>query len=186
MNAYEILLKVHRIGSRISGVVTARHSGYLEVQTEAGFPAILPYSYLVDEEPSDTPTIIPEIGASVDTVVFNFVDGKLFLSAKPKDLSSASICAWQKYYDFIESLTVGSTITGAVVRVEPFGLFVDIGGPFHGLIDIGHSEFNGGVRLPRDTAEWPKVGNIITCNIGYFRLHNQQVGLGWTPACEAV
>jgi ribosomal protein S1 len=190
MNAYEVLLKIHRIGSQISGTVTAREesnivlgfvAGHARLQTEATYPALLPYSHLVDEPSSFAPNIVPEVGTRVDAVVFNFVDGTLYLSVRPKDLLEATIRKWREYYDYIESLAIGSTIKGRVEGVKPFGLFVNIGGPFIGLIDIGHLRFNGGIQLPCDQADWPKKGDEIQCTIGYFRLHNQQIGLGWLP-----
>ena len=194
MDAYEVLLKVHRIGSRISGTVIARDEpdmsfgtpgGHATLRTEAAYPALLPYSHLVDELASFSPKIVPEVGARVDAVVINFVDGTLYLSAKPNDLSEITIRKWRQYYDYIGSLAIGSRITGRVERAVPFGLFVNIGGPFIGLIDIGHVRFNGGVQLPSDPADWPNEGDEIQCNIGYFRLHDQQIGLGWVPAIGA-
>jgi hypothetical protein len=188
MHAYDVLLKVHRIGSRISGTVVARDepdgslgtaAGQATLKTETAYPALLPYSHLVDELSSFSPKIVPQVGAKVEAVVFNFVDGILYLSAKPNDLSEATIRKWRDYYDYIGSLAIGAEITGRVQRVMPFGLFVNIGGPFIGLIDIGHVRFNGGVQLPYDPADWPKEGEEIHCNIGYFRLHDQQIGLGW-------
>lgn len=190
MGAYDVLFKLHRIGSQISGTVIARDdtdscfgpaAGHATLQTAAAYPAVLPYSHLVDEVSLFAPEVVPKIGARVDAVVFNFVDGSLYLSAKPNDLLPATIRKWRQYYEYIESLAIGSTITGRVERTAPFGLFVNLGGPFIGLIDIGHVRFNGGVRLPHDPAEWPKEGDEIRCKIAYFRLHNQQIGLGWLP-----
>lgn len=187
MNAYEVLLNVHRIGSRISGTVIARDDpenalGWRAVlRTETPYPALLPYSHLVDDPTSFSPKVVPELNATVDAVVFNFVDGTLYLSARPNDLSEGTIRKWEQYYEYIGSLAIGSRITGRVERAAPFGLFVNIGGPFIGLIDIGHGRFNGGVQLPRDQENWPNEGDEIHCSIGYFRLHNQQIGLGWLP-----
>jgi hypothetical protein len=194
VNAYEVLLKVHPVGSPISGIVIARDdpdyslgtdAGHAVIQTQAAYPAVLPYRHLVDDPPSFSPEIVPQLGAHVDTVVFNFVDGTLYLSAKPKDLSATTIRKWREYYDYIGSLTIDSTIKGRVQSAAPFGLFVDIGGPFIGLIDIGHTRLSGGARLPYDPAEWPKKGDEIQCTIAYFRLGDQQIGLGWLPESSA-
>ena len=191
MNSYEVLLNIHRIGSRISGVVIACDepdnslgtvSGRVTLQTETAYRALLPYSHMVDQLSSFSPKIIPVVGSRVDAVVFNFVDGTLYLSTKPEDLSDTTIRKWQQYYDYIGSLTIDSTITGTVKHKVPFGLFVNIGSPFIGLIDIGHVRFNGGGQLPYDSADWPNEGDEIQCNVGYFRFHNQQIGLGWLPA----
>ena len=188
MNAYEVLRDVHHIGSRISGTVIARDEpevghgvlgGNLEVQAQTAYPALLPYSNLVDHLSSFSAGIIPEIGDHIEAVILNFVDGTLYLSAKPSDLQESTIRKWKQYYDYIASLTVGDAVSGAVESTMPFGLLVNIGGPFLGLIDIGHVKINGGVQLPYDASDWPVVGDQIQCRIAYFRFHNQQIGLGW-------
>ena len=194
MDAYEILLKSHRIGSKISGTVIACDEpsfgdgmvvGDVRVKTETAYPALLPYSQMVDEPSSFTPNMVPRVGARIDAVVFNFVDGTLYLSAKPEDLSEATIRKWREYYDYIETLTIGSALKGRVEKVAPFGLFVDIGGPFVGLIEIAYKRYSGDVQLPRNQADWPKPGDETQCTIGYFRIHNQQIGLGWLPGNPA-
>ena len=63
----------------------------------------------------------------------------------------------------------------------PFGLFIDIGSPFIGLIDIGHSNFNRGKKLSHNNSGWPKEGDSIKCVIAYYRFNDRQIGLGWTP-----
>lgn len=190
MDAYETLRHVHHMGSPISGTVVAHSEltmshnvpgGYLTLETEFLYPALLIYDYLVDEVASFTPDLIPPIGMRIKAVVRNFVDDKLIVSAKPSDLQESTIRKWQQYYEYIDSLTVGSIIMGVVKGVKPFGLFVDIGGPYTALIDIGHTSFNGGTRLPRDNSQWPKRGMEIRCKVAYFRFHNQQIGLGWMP-----
>ncbi|MGN6547305.1 MAG: hypothetical protein ACTHK7_19795 [Aureliella sp.] len=194
MNAYEILRDVHRIGSRVSGTVMSRDvpemrhgvpCGQLEIKTQTAYRALLPYSNLVDEFSSFSPEVIPEIGAHIDAVVDNFVDGAIYLSSKPSDLDESSIRKWEQYYDYIASLTVGHVVSGIVERAMPFGLFVNIGGPFLGLIDIAHTRINGGVQLPGDVSDWPAVGDPIQCCIAYFRFRNQQIGLGWLPENDA-
>jgi hypothetical protein len=190
MDSWDFLRNVAHIGSPIAGTVTSRDEpdtpyevplGDLYVKTSLPYQALLPYAHLVDEPSDFSPAIIPDVGDSIRAVVFNFVDATLYLSSRPKDLKDTTIRKWRQYYDFIDTLTIGSEITGIVKRVMPFGLFVDIGSPFEGLIDIGHVGINGGRQLPRDLADWPKAGDKIECSVAYFRLHDQQVGLGWLP-----
>lgn len=190
MGAYEILRDVYPIGSRMPGTVIARDEpetqhgvpfGHLRIKTESSYRALLPYSNLVDQLSAFSPDIIPELGTHLDAVVSNFVDGTIYLTAKPSDLQESSIRKWKQYYDYIASMPVGSVVTGVVEKAVPFGLFVNIGGPFLGLIDVGHTKINGGVRLPYDASDWPALGDAIRCHVRYFRFHNQQIGLGWLP-----
>lgn len=190
MHPYDVLLNIHHMGSRISATVVSHVESqespepmYRSVllETDSGQLARLAHSNLVDDPATFTPQIIPKVGERVDAVVANFVDGVLYLSARPEDLLETTVRRWQEYYDYIGSLTIGSTIKGRVERQRPFGLFVNIGGPFIGLIDIGHQRIAGGVPLPRDNDAWPQEGDEINCRIAYFRLHGQQIGLGWLP-----
>ena len=190
MHDYDVLLNIHHLGSRISATVLSHVESeempepmyrYTLLETESGQPARLSYLNVVDDPATFTPQIVPKVGARVDAVVANFVDGVLILSARPEDLLETTVRRWQDYYDYIGSLTIGSTVKGRVEHQRPFGLFVDIGGPFIGLIDIGHPRIAGGVPLPRDHAAWPREGDEINCRVAYFRLEGQQIGLGWLP-----
>ncbi|MGE0757217.1 MAG: hypothetical protein AB7O38_09360 [Pirellulaceae bacterium] len=190
MNAYEVLRDIHPIGSPLVGTVTGRTEiemahvfpgGHVTLDTSSEFRAILPYDHLTDDRSRFDPELIPNLGSQIATVVFNYVDGTLYLSAKPSDLKSSTIKEWRDFYDYVHTLSIGREISGVVQKAMPFGWFVDIGSPYIGLIDIGHSSFNGGRPLPVDHTRWPHVGESIRCNIGYIRFHNRQIGLGWIP-----
>lgn len=188
LNAYEVIRDVHPIGSPLVGTVTGctdidmtygMPGGHITLATSSKYRAILPYQHLMDDPSQFNSNLIPPIGADIATVVFNFVDGTLYLSAKPSDLKPSTIETWRAFYAYVHTLKVGSEIVGIVDKAMPFGLFVDIGSPYMGLIDIGHTSISGGQALPFDPTKWPKVGEKIRCNIGYIRFHNRQIGLGW-------
>ena len=190
MNAYEVLRDIHPIGSPLVGTVTGRTEiemthgspgGHVTLDTSSEFRAILPYDHLTDDHSRFEPELIPNLGSQIATVVFNYVDGTLYLSAKPSDLKSSTIEEWRGFYAYVHTLSIGREISGVVQKAMPFGLFVDICSPYIGLIDIGHSSFNGGHPLPIDHMRWPHVGQSIRCIIGYIRFHNRQIGLGWIP-----
>ncbi len=190
MNAYEVLRDVHPIGSLLVGTVAGRTEiemtdgfpgGHVTLDTSSEFRAILPYDHLTDDPSRFEPELIPNLGSQIATVVFNYVDGTLYLSARPSDLKSSTIEEWRVFYAYVHTLSIGREISGVVQTATPFGLFVDIGSPYIGLIDIGHSSFNGGHPLPFDHKRWPRVGQRIRCNIGYIRFHDRQIGLGWIP-----
>ncbi len=194
MDSWHAVRYVYQLGSPISGIVTSREElrispkgrpeGKLTLKTDSEYPAILAYADLVDDLESFSPDIIPEIGTQVDAVIKNFVDDTIYLSAKPSDLLDSTIRNWQDYYDYIDTLMIGQKVNGFVTWSMQFGLFVDFGDPYIGLIDIGHTRFSGGVPLPRNPEEWPKESDSIRCSVEYFRLHDQQIGLGWVPENE--
>ncbi len=190
MNAYDVLRDIHQIGSPLVGTVIGRTEiemsngfpgGHLTLATTSKFRAILPYQHLADDHEGINTSLIPDVGSQIETVVFNFIDGTLYLSARPTDLKSSTIKEWADFYAYIGTLSIGGEIPGVVEKAMPFGLFVNIGSPYIGLIDIGHLSFNGGHALPFDNDAWPKAGDHIRCNIGYIRFHNRQIGLGWIP-----
>ena len=156
--------------------------GHLTVDSaDSEYKTKLPYQYLTDDGSSFLADAIPEVGQPIRAAVFNFVDDTLYLTAKPQDLTDETIDSWRQFYQYVDTLTVGDTITGVVAKSMPFGLFVDIGSPYVGLIDIGHTSISRGVQLPGDIGSRPKVGEEIRCIIGYIRFHGRQIGLGWLP-----
>jgi ribosomal protein S1 len=69
----------------------------------------------------------------------------------PNDLQEVK--EYQAFYEFIETIREGTAASGVVEKIMPFGVVVDLSYPYLGLIDIGHSPFNGGERLPHDFAD---------------------------------
>ena len=155
--------------------------GLIHLKTASEYPAVLSYYSMNDDPTEFDVSKLPAIGDELNTVVFNFVDGKLYLTAQPCELADARIEQWRRYYEFIDTISIGDEVTGIVKRMEPFGLFVDIGSEFIGLIDVGHAQMVSTSRLPYEQSDWPLVGTRIQCKIEYLRLHNQQIGLGWLP-----
>jgi ribosomal protein S1 len=188
MDSWEAIRYVYKIGSPIKGTVTDYiNDAFVLLQTSSPYKSVVPFHNLVDLDKNFTfdvhetftPEILPPIGSEINTVVSNFVEEVLYLSAKPSDISEATIKKWQSYYNFIDTIEIGSIVTGTVASAHPFGLFVNIDAPYFGLVDVGHTRFNGGDPLPDETNCGFTKGDKITCRISYFRLHNQQIGLGW-------
>lgn len=155
--------------------------GFIHLETTSEYPAVLSYHSMVDDPTDFDESKLPSVGDELNAVVFNFVDGKLYLTAQPCELAESRIKQWRRYYEYIDSIEIGDTIAGIVQRMEPFGLFVDVGCEFIGLIDIGHGQMISTQPLPYEQSDWPAVGDRIQCKIEYLRLHNQQIGLGWLP-----
>ncbi len=188
MDSWQAIRHVYKIGSPIKGtVIDYIDDAFVLLQTSSPYKSVIPFHNLVDLDENFTfeahktftPKILPAIGSEINTVVYNLVEEVLYLSAKPSDLSETTIKEWQLYYEFIDTIEIGSIVTGIVSSSKSFGLFVDIGAPYIGLIDVGHTPFNGGDPLPDDANCRFNKGDEITCLVSYFRLHNKQIGLGW-------
>ena len=76
-------------------------------------------------------------------------------------------------------MTIGQTVEGKVLAHWPFGVFVDLGKPFVGLIEIVNFKEEGNRMTP---AEYPELGMPIKCAVMQFADHNFQVRLGIRPS----
>lgn len=191
MNSYQILRKIHKVGHPISGTVV----GYKQplnihgmlvganviLETSSKYKTILGFDDLFDEQTAFDERLFPPLGKEIETVILNHSDDTLYVSARPHLLSKGSMESYQQYYAYIDTLKEGQIVNGVVEKVMPFGLFVNIGSPFIGLIDIGHIDFNRGKQLSYDQSDWPKKGDSINCVVAYYRFGDKQIGLGWVP-----
>jgi ribosomal protein S1 len=181
MNSWEVVRFIHRIGSPIKAMVSGFDEyGRVLLETGTDYKSILTADSVEDARSQQ----LLEIGEELDTVVFNCVDEILYLSSRAIDVSDQSVEEWQAYYEFIDTLELGVEARGVVASSKAFGIFVDIGAPYIGLIDVGHDRFNEGDRLPDDMSIWPSAGESIDCRVSYFRLHNRQIGLGRIAPCH--
>ena len=88
-----------------------------------------------------------------------------------------------------EKYPIGYKFSAKVVKIKPFGVFVEITERPHnslkliGLINIGFGETTrcqeGSQRLPLDNSLWPKEDSDINCVVSYYCEHYKQIGLGW-------
>lgn len=184
MDSYQILKTIHKIGHPVTGTVIGYNQALRQVvlETSSDYKVVLPFDYIFDEDKKFEEGLIPKIGDEIMTVVRNHVEDTLYVSSRPKDLDPVQIQEFKDFYEFTKKNIEGGEINGIVKKVMPFGLFIDIDSQFFGLIDIGHSSFNKGEKLPCNYSEWPKEGDEIKCIIGYFRFHDRQIGLGWIPS----
>ncbi len=178
MNSYEILHYIHKVGHLISckvmGYKKYEHNGFvsyhIEVKTDSMYRSIITMQDVEEDK-------LPLVGADIEAVIMNHVDDTLYLSIEPKEFEK--IERFQNFYKCIEQISVGDIRIGIVVEVMRFGVFVDLGLPFEGLIDLGHISFNQGQPLPYDFERTIQKGDEIKCIISYFRFWNAQIGLGY-------
>ena len=76
------------------------------------------------------------------------------------------------------TLEIGTIIIGTITRHEPYGVFVDIGYEYDGLIQI--TDFKDeGVMTPE---EYPAVGDEVQVKVLGFKDPGRQVWLGVRPS----
>ncbi len=184
MDSYEILKTIHQVGHpmacEVVGYEKREFHGFfscdVEVKADTDFRAVVHLSGKADEFDEE---LVPKPGSVIEAVVKNHAGDTLYLSTDPDDLKQVS--DYQAFYRVIETLKEGTVTQGVIKWVVRFGVFVDLSCPYLGLIDIGHTYFNGGARLPYDFEDKLKVGDSINCVVSYFRFNDRQIGLGWLP-----
>src|SRR5438552_12433811 len=74
-------------------------------------------------------------------------------------------------------LPIGSEVTGQVSAVMPFGVFIELGVGFIGLLEV--PEMAGDSRA---IADYPQVGQLVTANVLQHKDWDHQIKLsqkGW-------
>jgi hypothetical protein len=180
------------IGTLIEGIVSEwqfldmayRSPGYevgtpdiLMVEVELPFAASILGWGFTDHLTDLSPEAYPRVGESIQAVICNYHDYHIYLSARPHDLVPESIQRWRQWHELLRTIHIGQVVTGTVTHVMHFGLFLELGLGFIGLIDIvGHTHYPG-QYLPRNPDHWPKVGDSLRCMIRYYQGH--EIGLSW-------
>ena len=77
-----------------------------------------------------------------------------------------------------QSLNVGTQVIGKVLRHESYGVFLDIGYDYEGLIQI--TDFKDENQMT--TAEYPDIGEQIEAVVLGYKENSQQIWLGVKPS----
>jgi len=84
-------------------------------------------------------------------------------------------CAWK---DIKEKLKKGDLVSGIVMSHYPFGIFLDLGIQFYGLVQIVNFKDGNEIMSP---LEYPQIGKIIEAAIIDFNDSNMQILLSLKP-----
>ena len=79
----------------------------------------------------------------------------------------------QTWDDVKQLFPVGTEVTGVVQSVHPFGVFIDLGVSFPGLIMV--PELAG--ESPKQIEDYPQIGQMVSAKVLWHRDSNQQVCL---------
>jgi ribosomal protein S1 len=82
-----------------------------------------------------------------------------------------------------KNFPIGRKFYGTVIRIEPFGVFVNIGYKvidgykLSGIIDIITKSDNDSEGLPLDYSFWPILGQKVYCKVLAYREAPKEVSL---------
>ena len=77
------------------------------------------------------------------------------------------------------AVPIGAEVSGRVVACQPFGVFVDLGLGFPGLLEV--PEFGDATARSRGMEGFPAVGVVLTAGVLQHMDHDQQLRLTQRP-----
>jgi small subunit ribosomal protein S1 len=156
------------VGARVQARVTGQNTGGLELKL-GPLAAFLPASQVSLTREED---LARYIGQSLECQVIE-ID-----SARKRVLLSRRAVLEQEREgarkDKLGSLASGQSVRGKVMRIEPFGAFVELGGGIEGLLHVS----NLSRRRVNDPNEVLKVGQEVQVLILEIKENGKRIGLG--------
>lgn len=146
------ILTKYKVGDVVEGAVTAiaEFGVFVKFDTLEGLVHISEIAWQRLDNPAD----VLKVGDPVRAKVLNIQGSKIFLSIK-----ALVDDPWKKVQ---ERYSAGQTVRGRVLKVNPFGLFVELDPEIHGLAHVSELNVESGVPLeqqikPGDEREFKVV-----------------------------
>jgi ribosomal protein S1 len=173
------LLERFKVGDTVEGkvVAIADFGVFVRFDSLEGLVHISEIAWQRIEHPKD----VVKVGDTVKAQIIDIEGSKIFLSMK--NLIS------DPWANVTEKYKVGSTVEGKVLKVNPFGLFVELDPNIHGLAHI--SELS--MKPVKDANTIAKIGDMVKFKIISLEPKEHRLGLslkafemgGETPAPAA-
>jgi len=113
----------------------------------------------------DDPSDLVKVGDIIKAEIINVEGSKIFLSIKKLKNDP-----WKNVED---KYKVGQVVKGKILKINPFGLFVELDPDIHGLAHI--SELSD--KPITDAREFAKIGDVIDLKILSIEPANHRLGL---------
>ncbi len=167
----ESVISKYKIGSIIEGDVTAVTDFGAFVRFDANLEGLVHISEIAWQR-IDHPRDVLKLGDHVRAEIINIEGSKIFLSMK-KLVEDP----WRRVGDRFK---VGQNVTGRVLKINPFGLFVELDPDIHGLAHI--SELSS--KPVKDVNEIARVGDEFEFRVVSVDPENHRLGLSLRKAKE--
>lgn len=162
----------YKVGETVEGKVTAVTDFGVFVEFGADKLEGLVHISELAWQRIDDPNDLVKVGDVIKAEIINVEGSKIFLSMKKlKD------DPWKSVGDKYQ---VGQTVKGKVLKVNPFGLFVELDPDIHGLAHI--SELSD--KQISDAGEAAKPGDVLEFKILSLESANHRLGLSLKAAKE--
>lgn len=160
----ESVISKYKIGDAVEGEITAVTDFGAFVRFDENLEGLVHISEIAWQRIED-PRDVLKLGDRVRAEIINIEGSKIFLSMK-KLIEDP----WKKV---AERYKIGQKITGKVLKINPFGLFVELDPDIHGLAHI--SELSS--KPVRDVNEFARIGDEFEFTIVSVDPENHRLGL---------
>lgn len=132
------IISRYQVGSVVEGAITAITGFGLFINFDNNLEGLIHISELAWQRIDDINELY-KIGDTIKAEIISIDGSKIFLSAK-KLIDDPWKNVAKKY-------AVGQKVTGLVLKVNPFGLFVELDNDIHGLAHISQLSLNPGQKI---------------------------------------
>lgn len=163
----------YSIGTVIEGTITAVTNFGVFVSFSENLEGLIHISELAWQR-IDDPSEIYKVGDSIKAEIINIEGSKIFLSAK-KLIADP----WNNIKDRYQ---IGQSYSGTIIKINPFGLFVELDKNIHGLAHISQLTLPAGQKLD----QLYKVGEDKDFVVVSIEPSEHRLGLALKKAEEAA
>jgi len=160
----ESVISKYKIGDKVAGDVTAVTDFGAFVRFDENLEGLVHISEIAWQR-IDHPRDVLKVGDNVRAEIINIEGSKIFLSMK-KLVDDP----WKRVGDRFK---VGQWIKGKVIKINPFGLFVELDPDIHGLAHI--SELSN--KPVKDVNEIARIGDEFEFRVVSIDPENHRLGL---------
>ncbi len=167
----ESVLSQYKVGSEVEGDVTAVTDFGAFVRFDTNLEGLVHISEIAWQR-IDHPRDVLKVGDHVRAIIINIEGSKIFLSMK-KMVEDPWRTVAKKY-------NVGQWVKGRVLKINPFGLFVELDQDIHGLAHISELA----AKPVKDVNEIARTGDEFEFRIVSIDAENHRLGLSLRKAKE--
>jgi small subunit ribosomal protein S1 len=161
------VISKYKVGTKVEGTITAITDFGVFISFGENLEGLIHISELAWQR-IDNPTDLYKVGDKIEAQVISLEDSKIFLSAKKllKD-------PWE---DVAKKYKVGQVVQGRILKVNPFGLFVELDEDIHGLAHISQL----GLAPKQKVNEKFKVNEEVDFEIVSIEPKDHRLGLAYS------
>lgn len=163
-SSQESVISKYKTGDAVEGDITAVTDFGAFVKFDEGLEGLVHISEIAWQR-IEHPQDVLKVGDHVRAEIINIEGSKIFLSMKKLVPDP-----WKGVKDRYK---IGQKVNGKVLKINPFGLFVELDRDIHGLAHI--SELSS--KPVRDVNEFARVGDEFEFNIVSIDPENHRLGL---------